>query len=70
MRGRERECNVSPLFLKTYVCVLTFSYHFFSRSPTITEVFHKYLHGFLWLPTLDRAIVYYQYSKKGNVSFG
>jgi hypothetical protein len=57
MRGGECECSVSPLVLKTYVSVLTFSYNFFSRSPTITEVFHNHLHGFLWFPILDRATV-------------
>jgi hypothetical protein len=48
MRGRGCERSVSLLFLKIYVCVLTFSYHFFSRSPTITEVFHNHRHGFLF----------------------
>jgi hypothetical protein len=53
--GGECECSVSPLVIKTYVCVLTFSCHFFSRSPTITEAFHNHLHGFLCFPILDRA---------------
>jgi hypothetical protein len=57
---------MSHLFLKVYVCVLTFSYRFFSQTPMITEVFHNHLHGFLWFPILDRATVWYQYSK-GNV---
>ena len=47
MRGIECGCSMSPLFLKTFVCIPTSAY-FFSQSPMTTEIFHNhlYLHHF------------------------
>jgi hypothetical protein len=42
--GKECGCNVSSLFLKTYVCVLISPYYLCSWSLTTTVVFHKHLH--------------------------
>lgn len=44
IRGTECGCSMSPLFLKTFVCIPTSIYYLFSQCPMITEIFHNCLH--------------------------
>jgi hypothetical protein len=62
--GRECRCSVSLFFLKTYVCVLTFAYHFFQSQSDDNGSIPQPSTRFR---ILDRAAVQYQYSKYGNV---
>jgi hypothetical protein len=54
MRGRESECSVSQLFLKTYICVLTFSLSFIQLKSRYNGSIPQ---PSAWLSVLDRAIM-------------